>query len=116
MDPIKELRKLDKATLLAIAKVSGGDGHTLFDPDAYRKAGMPEALVKEFTRTYKSDKSDPKHMILGKDGKVVKSMDAVYGLDVVECIRRALEIPSGGFMGRGWMARYAFEKIEQACS
>lgn len=114
MNVYKELAKLDKKTLLAIASVSSGDGHTIFSVKAYQEAGMPENLIKHFARTHVSDTSDPKSTIFTREG-VVKELRGIYGLNVVEAIVAALDLPRSSAMGRGFRAQQAIAEIVKAC-
>jgi hypothetical protein len=104
-------RALPKETLLAIAKVSGSDGHTIFKPSAYEQAGMTPDLLAHFTETIKSDRSDYKRTITAPDGRVLDKLTGVYGLRVVESIASALDIHTGSYMGRGFRASAAYSAI-----
>ena len=80
------------------------DGHTILKPEAFLKLGVPKAIVKGHTRTIKSDLSDPKYTIFDKNGKPVKSMEGVYGLDVLADIVRQYRLEYREFFGRGTQA------------
>jgi hypothetical protein len=90
--------------ILAAADIC--DGHSIINPEAFLKLGVPKAMVKAHTRTIKSDFSDHKATIFdNKTGKPVKSMDGVYGLDLLADIVYQLELPYREFFGRGSQAR-----------
>lgn len=107
------LAALPKETLLAIANVSRGDGHTLFDPTAYIAAGLTVELASFFTVTHKSD-GTPKGTIFHKGG-VVDQVEGIYGLTVNEAIASALELQIGTFFGRGFRAAAFFTAIQHHC-
>lgn len=110
---IEELKKLSHATLLAIASVSEGDGHSIFGPQAYLDAGMPKELVEAFGEKHTSDGSVKGTIFV--DGKAVRALTGVYGLTVVESIANALNLQTGSFMGRGFRAQAAFRAIKAHC-
>jgi len=108
-------RALPKATVQAIAEVSGSDGHTIFKPEAYTAAGMPPELLAYFTQTFTSDTSDPKSTLFNAGGGMIPELKGVYGLRVVESIMSAFDLPESSAMGRGFRASHAFAKISAHC-
>lgn len=114
-EALELLAALPKETLRAIADVSGGDGHTLFDPVAYVEAGLTMELTNYFTQPHRSDGQTAKGSIF-RDGKVVPEVTAIYGLTVLEHIANALELQMPVFHGRGFKARALHTAIKAACS
>lgn len=108
------LAALPKETLLAIANVSRGDGHTLFDPTAFITAGLTVELANFFTVTHKSD-GTPKGTIFHK-GVIVDQVEGIYGLTVNEAIANALELQIGAFFGRGFRAHALHTVIQHHCA
>lgn len=86
------------------------DGHTILKPEAFLNVGVPPAMVKAHTHTIKSNFNDPKYTIFGPDGKPVKSMEGVYGLDVLADIVRQFNLECRDFFGRGSQAR-EYERV-----
>ena len=43
------------------------DGHTLFNPEAFVEAGLPQKIVDQFTRTHRS-KRTPNYSVVEKLG------------------------------------------------
>lgn len=99
--------------ILAIARVSGTDGHSVFKPEAYQQAGMPAELLAHFTVKIVSDQSDPKYMVYGHDGNVIPELTGVYGLNVVESICNAFDLQPGSYLGRGFRAQAAYRAIRE---
>jgi hypothetical protein len=89
--------------ILAVADIC--DGHTIMKPKAFLDLGLHKDMVKAHTNVIKSDFSDHKSTIFGPDGKPVKSMEGVYGLDVLSDIVRQLKLEYRDFFGRGSQAR-----------
>lgn len=89
--------------ILAAADIC--DGHTIMKPEAFLKLGLHKDMVKAHTSVIKSDFSDHKSTIFGPDGKPVKSMEGVYGLDVLSDIVHQLKLEYRDYFGRGSQAR-----------
>ena len=86
-----------------ILKAAGRcSGHNILDPKAFLDAGIPEEVTKHLTRTYKSDGS-PKGSIF-VEGKSVKSLEGIYGLDALRFFASALELKYKDAIGRGFEA------------
>ena len=49
------------------------DGHTLFNPEAFVEAGLPQKIVDQFTRTHRS-KRTPDYSVVEKLGEALKSV------------------------------------------
>jgi hypothetical protein len=103
MDKQIRFADLDPEVLLRV--IEGLDGHGLMKPDWFVEQGLPEALVRRFTRTHRSDRSSPKTCIFGPDGEIVERLDAVYGLDVLAAVVAEFGLDARSCMGRGWQAR-----------
>jgi hypothetical protein len=90
--------------ILAVADIC--DGHTIMKPKAFLELGLHKDMVKAHTNVTHSDFSDYKATIFdNKTGKPVKSMEGVYGLDVLSDIVHQLKLNYHDFLGRGSQAR-----------
>jgi len=86
-----------------ILKAAGRcDGHNILDPKAFMDAGIPDAVVTHLTRTYQSDGS-PKGSIF-VNGKAVRSLKGIYGLDALRFFASALGVEYKDAIGRGFEA------------
>lgn len=94
------IRQLTPEVILDVAALC--DGHSILMPQAFLKAGLPEAAVTYLTRTYRSDGS-PKGTIF-VNGQPVKQLEGVYGLDCLHFLADALDVAYRGAMGRGFEA------------
>jgi len=108
------IKALPKETIKAIAMVNEGDGHSIFDPQAYADAGMPEELLAHFCEVHKSDGTH-KGSIFDSNGRVLRSLDGVYGLRVSSALVSSLDLEAGNYMGRGFQARANHEAILKYC-
>ena len=98
--------------ILAVADIC--DGHTIMKPAAFLKLGLHKDMVKAHTNVTHSDFSDYKATIFdNKTGKPVKSMEGVYGLDVLSDIAHQLKLNYHDFLGRGSQAREWQRVIEE---
>lgn len=98
--------------ILAVADIC--DGHTIMKPAAFLKLGLHKDMVKAHTNVTHSDFSDYKATIFdNKTGKPVKSMEGVYGLDVLSDIVHQLKLNYHDFLGRGSQAREWQRVIEE---
>jgi hypothetical protein len=152
--------KLSNETIEKVVAI--GDGHTLFEPDAYIEAGLPEDIVSGFTQTHVSQRTlnyeaveviaesvkglinesggmragdideigwaeeivsqlmckdirevscwSPKGAIF-RNGKIVESMDAVYGLEVICALANDLGVEYDQKMGRGFQYSAAAKAV-----
>jgi hypothetical protein len=98
---IEQVRALPAETILAAAYRC--DGHTIFKPQAFIDAGLPQAVVDHCTTTHSSDGS-PKGTIF-VDGQPVKELSGVYGLDLLRFLANALDLEYAAALGRGFEAR-----------
>jgi len=105
--------ELTAEQVLAICDVIDGDGHTIFKPEAFLKAGTPSAVVDEMCETIKSDTSDPRSTIFDNDGNVMAKLRGVYGLRFLSRIARSFNIDSPGCLGRGFQARALTKAIRE---
>lgn len=108
------LASLPIPTLLAIAKVSGPDGHTLFDPAAYIAAGLTTELANFFTKIHRSDNTAK--VSIFHEGGLVPQVEGIYGLTMNEAIANALNLKTGTFFGRGFRAQALFTAIQHHSS
>lgn len=102
---------VEREIVLKVAAIC--DGHTIFKPEAFTKAGAPPALVAQHTSRYESDTSNPKSTIFGSDGGVIEETIGVYGLPVLERICDDLGIDYEMRMGRGFQAAVCREAIRK---
>jgi hypothetical protein len=100
--------------ILAVADIC--DGHTIMKPEAFLELGLHKDMVKAHTSVIKSDFSDHKSTIFGPNGKPIKSIEGVYGLDVLADIVRQLKLEYRDFFGRGSQAREWQRAILEHCS
>ena len=84
------------------------DGHTIFDPQAFVRAGLPPEVVEHLTDTHRSD-GTPKGTVF-TNGQAVPEVRGVYGLDVLRFLAAALGVEYRSALGRGFPA----EHIRQA--
>ena len=83
------------------------DGHNLLGVTTFTKAGLPEAFVMKQVRTHKSDMTDDtgKGIIFGNDGKALKELTAIKGMDMLRAMCLTLGLDwDGGYFGRGRIA------------
>ena len=99
---VDQVRALPKEMILAAAYRC--DGHTIFKPQEFLDAGLPQAVVDHVTHTYKSDGS-PKGTIF-IDGQPVKQLAGVYGLDLLRFLAAALGVEYADAIGRGSQAQH----------
>ena len=104
------IKELSKDKILAAVDLINGDGHTIFKPEAFVKAGWPQELVDQYTQTIKSNLNDPKACIF-VEGKVVKQLKGIYGLVLLDRINSALGLEGSTKLGRGSQARELSEHI-----
>jgi len=96
--------ELTPAVVEKIVKFVDCDGHAIFDPKGFLKAGVPEEIVNHFTSTHESG-DVPKYTIYGEHG-VYRSLEGIYGLDVLTGVAQQLGVKGwGDFTGRGFKAR-----------
>lgn len=90
----------------AIIRWLRGDGHTIWNPNAMRDAGLDERVIKHFTQDFMSNTNDVKSTIFTADGteRVVRTLTGgVYGLNVIESLARHHSVTSDKG-GRGFRA------------
>ena len=102
----EKVKATDKAVIVKVAQSI--DGHTIYDPKHFTKAGLDEVIVKAFTKTLRSGDS-PKEIIY-TDGGPVSALTGVYGLALLEFIAGTFEIDSWK-MGRGSRASHLAEQL-----
>ncbi|HEY8684787.1 MAG TPA: hypothetical protein VIO57_04195 [Chloroflexota bacterium] len=95
------VRQCDPASILKAA--SRCDGHTIFKPQAFLDAGLPNEIVEHVTRKHGSDGS-PKGTIF-VDGQPVTALTGVYGLDLLRFLATALNVEYRSAIGRGFEAQ-----------
>jgi len=91
----------------------GGDGHTIFDPDALKAAGCSAYIIDAFTTVEKSDGSYKGTIFDSRTGEPQKEMRGLYGLTLVRSLARYYGVESHKF-GRGSEARELTEGITNA--
>jgi hypothetical protein len=81
-------------------------GHTIYPAREFEEAAIPDVFWRSSVRTYKSDRSDPKHMI-SVGGQPVVTFAGIYGLDWLQWLAGQLDVQHNGgdFSGRGTEAR-----------
>lgn len=114
-DPIEKdwAQKIAKNTLEAALKIIDGDGHTLFDPEAFRNAGMPEYIVDYFTAVHATDLSSPQGVMFDSKGNLVPYIEGIYGLEMLRSMASSLGAKASSALGRGFEARELTKNIEE---
>jgi hypothetical protein len=106
-----KINELSKEQILAAVNIIDGDGHTIFKPEAFVKAGWPQELVDQYTETIESNFDDPKETIIS-NGKTVKQLKGIYGLSLLHRITSAIGTEGTSKLGRGFQARQLTENIK----
>lgn len=89
------------------------DGHTIFKPEGLIEDGLPKEFVDKWTREHKSDSSSPKSTIYF-EGQVVRSLEGVYGLQLLYDIASILQLDYPTAMGRGTQAMLIIKAIRES--
>ena len=100
-------------TLRRILAEIGNDGHGLIGPEVFIDAGLDRVVAESLMQTHKSGRH-PKSKIF-VDGVVVKSLEAVYTLDVLTKMIFSLGLKGSSAMGRGFQARADTATILKWC-
>lgn len=79
----------------------GDDGHTIWDPVVLK--GFPQWFIDKHTKTYHSDGTGKGSIT--SEGKLVDSLEGVYGLQVLASLCNQLNLETHSFHGRGSQAR-----------
>jgi hypothetical protein len=117
--PAKKVKGPDwaalKATVLAtpidvLKKAIQVDGWTIYEPSKFTDAGLDASVVAAFSRNIKSDTRDPKSTIFGSQGQVIKELQGVYGLELLEFIARCFDVHSDK-SGRGFRQGHLTEQL-----
>lgn len=103
--------EIDPKIVLAAADIC--DGHTIFTPQAFVEAGVPQALIDRCTSTHRSDFSNPKYTISGPDGNPVEAMAGIYGLDMLASMVHDFKLDYEPKLGRGFQARVYQEALHK---
>ena len=105
-DKVEVIKRLSEGQLRAAVNLIHGDGHTIFDPAAFvKRCGWTEADIEPFITVSKSDLSDVKGIITNRNGDVLKELQGVYGLFMLEAIAKILNVEYLETLGRGTQAR-----------
>jgi hypothetical protein len=93
-----------------------GDGHTIFNPSFYAPHFSEDELRKaKLIHTYKSDTTNHKSTIFGKDGKPMEKLKGVYNLTFLYWLCGQLGVDSNNdFNGRGSQADVLASRIRKA--
>jgi hypothetical protein len=90
-----------KETVLKAIEIA--DGHIIFPPEMFLDAGLPGKFVKRYTKTQRSNFSKYKEIIM-VNGEAVKSLEGVYGLELLKGLADALDVEYEDKLGRGSQA------------
>ena len=101
----------NREDVLETIKVIGGDGHTIFKPEAFTPY-MPDYLITEYTIRYDSDPDSGPTATLYSNNVPVEYVEGVYGLPLAESIGNALGVESHKG-GRGSRCREVCEKVRE---
>lgn len=96
----------------AAIDIIDGDGHTIFKPEAFIEAGVPQDIVERCTEIHESDLNSHKATIF-IDGKPTNALRGVYGLAMLSTMIRDLNIAAEVYLGRGFQARAWTEAINK---
>lgn len=93
-----------------------GDGHTIYLPSFYAPHFSEAELRKaKLIHTHKSDTSDHKSTIFGKDGNPIEKLEGVYNLNFLYWLCGALGVNShNDYNGRGSQAQELARRIRDA--
>jgi hypothetical protein len=113
----ENVRELIRSTPKKVLKkvIKKIDGHTIYSAAHFTNLGLSEEIVAPFCKTNKSDGSDPKYQIFGKDGKLLRELEGVWGLRLLEFIASTFEVYSDK-EGRGFRANDLIEKLKKKFS
>lgn len=92
-----------------------GDGHTIFEPNMYTKAGIPEDWLKPLIRRHES--GDGHTSTIYVDGERRESLSGVYHLSFLYRFAREIEADTDlaeRKCGRGSQARELVKAIREA--
>jgi len=92
----------------AIIAEIGGDGHTIWDADKLKEAGLNAAAIDQFTKVERSDGSWKGSIFT--DNGLVAEIRGVYGLTLIRSLATYYDITSHAF-GRGTEARQLTEGL-----
>ena len=107
----KEIVRFDqsmKPAIEALIEQIGGDGHTIWKPSILKK--FPKAIRDRFVHTIKSDGSYKGS--IWNNGKMVESMEGIYGLSLLGGICNDLNLEYENKLGRGFQARAYTDSIQ----
>ncbi|MSR68155.1 hypothetical protein EXS65_05070 [Candidatus Peribacteria bacterium] len=105
------MRETQPDILFAAAQIC--DGHTIWNPEVFVRAGLPEELVNHLNRVHMASASDKKWGIEGPSGHQVEACKGVYGLEFLELACEAYGIPAAPKYGRGASVRWYIEELRK---
>jgi hypothetical protein len=94
------IRGLDADVILRVAGMC--DGHGILDPQALIEAGLPEPVVRQHTRTLRSDGTLKGSLFV--NGRAVQRLRGVYGLTLLMSLADTLDVAYPERIGRGSQA------------
>lgn len=104
---------LEKEVVGKVVNVINGDGWSIYSPDTFIQLGMTREQLEPYIEVHKSGKS-PKEMIFNKEGQLVKKMEGIYGLDLLQGLLRELGLDHNCVsLGRGFRAREFCERLRE---
>jgi hypothetical protein len=107
-DKLREIVKNESKAVLNKA-LSDIEGHTVYHPSKFLKAGLNEEVVKAFTeRTYSGTGKEQLYV----DEQPVDFIDGVWGLRLLEFVASTFNITSWK-MGRGSRADHLIEQLKE---
>lgn len=99
-----------KNQIADLLSVIGYDGHTIWKASVLED--FPQDIISRFVRAHKSNKKDYKSSIFDNEGKLMDSVEGVYGLSLLTAIAGDLGLNYEGKIGRGFQAREITESIK----
>lgn len=88
----------------------GYDGHTIWKASILEN--FPQEIISRFVRVHKSNKKDYKSSIFDGNGKLIESLEGIYGLSLLTAIAQDLGLEYEGKIGRGFQAQEITKAIK----
>lgn len=105
--PVVRFDESMKPMIKELLKTIGHDGHTIWDPSILKN--FPEDIQNRFIRKHKSDGSYKGS--IWNEGTMVKELQGIYGLQLLQTICNDLNLEYEGKIGRGFQAQVCTEAI-----
>jgi len=100
-----------KNQIADLLSVIGYDGHTIWKPSILN--AFPKEIITRFVQTHKSNKKDYKSSIFDGNGKLIDSLEGIYGLSLLTAIACDLNLTYASKIGRGFQATTITDAIKE---